>query len=179
MRRGQCERDLSRRAGNGACCSIQGFQLGVFGFSIKMTLPSCVPRARAGSGADCRSRDDSFDRSASVIPVQRSGRIWGGRLAALHPARPRHKKSVVSGANADCLRKRIRTEPFTLPRLTWELAARGIKTDVRTERTFCSRRGAEPKKSIHPVEPDRPDIVRKWIRRKAHAGRRRQAASIR
>jgi hypothetical protein len=138
-----------------------------------------VPRARAGSGADCCRRDDSFDRSASVIPVQRSGRIWGGRLAALHPAKPRHKKSVVSGANADCLRKRIRTEPFTLPRLTWELAARGNETDVRAEWTFVHADGLSKKKSIHPVELDRPDIVRKWIRRKAPAGRRQQAASIR
>jgi putative transposase len=48
---------------------------------------------------------------------------------------------VVSGANADCLRRRIRTEPFTLPRLTWELAARGNKTDVRAEWTFVHAEG--------------------------------------
>jgi len=90
----------------------QDFQLGEFGFSIEMTLPSCMSRARTGSGAGRRGRDDSLDC----------------------------KKPVVC-ANADWLRKRIRTEPFTLPKLTWELAARGNKTDVRAEWTFVHADG--------------------------------------
>jgi len=58
-----------------------------------------------------------------------------------------HKKRVLSGANADWLRKRIRAGPFTLRKLTRELAARGIKTDVRAVWTFVHAEGLSFKKN--------------------------------
>jgi len=58
-----------------------------------------------------------------------------------------HKKPVLSGANADWLRKRIRSGPFTLRKLTRELAARGIKTDVRAVWTFVHAEGLSFKKN--------------------------------
>jgi putative transposase len=41
------------------------------------------------------------------------------------------KKRVLSGSIAGWLRERIRSGPFTLRKLTKELAARGIKTHPR------------------------------------------------
>jgi transposase len=75
-----------------------------------------------------------------------------------------HKKRVLSGANADWLRKRIRSGPFTLRKLTKELAARGVKTDVRAVWTFVHAEGLSLKKTIQPAEQDRPDIARKGSR---------------
>ena len=66
-----------------------------------------------------------------------------------------HKKPVLSGANADWLRKRVRSGPFTLRKLTKELAARGIKTDVRAVWTFVHAEGLSFKKTIS-------DSVRLW-----------------
>ncbi|MCA6105627.1 transposase, partial [Bradyrhizobium sp. WSM 4400] len=57
-----------------------------------------------------------------------------------------HKKPVLSGANADWLRKRVLSGPFTLRKLTQELAARGIKTDVRAVWTFVHAEGLSFKK---------------------------------
>jgi hypothetical protein len=48
MGTGHSERYLSRCTGNGACCSIQGFKLGEFGFSIEMTV--AVVRVACDSG---------------------------------------------------------------------------------------------------------------------------------
>lgn len=50
-----------------------------------------------------------------------------------------HKKRVLSGANADWLRKRIRSGPFPLRKLAKEPAARGVKTDVRAVWILASR----------------------------------------
>src|SRR5215475_3755938 len=58
-----------------------------------------------------------------------------------------HKKPTLSGANADWLRRRIRPGPFTLRKLTQELAARGIKTDVRAVWTFVHAEGLSFKKN--------------------------------
>jgi len=58
-----------------------------------------------------------------------------------------HRKPVLAGANADWLRKRIRSGPFTLRKLTRELAARGIKTDVRAVWTFVHAEGLSFKKN--------------------------------
>lgn len=74
-----------------------------------------------------------------------------------------HKKPVLSGANADWLRKRIRLGPFTLRKLTTEPAARGIKTDARAVWTFVHAEGMSFKKTIKPAEQDRPDVARKRI----------------
>ena len=59
-----------------------------------------------------------------------------------------YKKRVLSGANADWLRKRIRSGPFTLRKLTQELAARGIKTDVRAVWTFVHAATTAPMVAI-------------------------------
>jgi transposase len=58
-----------------------------------------------------------------------------------------HKKRLLSDANADWLRERIRSGPFTLRKLTQELAARGIKTDVRAVWTFVHAEGLSFKKN--------------------------------
>jgi len=52
-----------------------------------------------------------------------------------------------------------------------ELAARGIKTDVRAVWTFVHAEGLSFKKKIQPAEQDRPDVARKPLRWKAHQGR--------
>lgn len=59
---------------------------------------------------------------------------------------------VLSGANADWLRKRVLSGPSTLRKPTRELAARGIKTDVRAEWTFVHAEGVSFKKM--PAEQD-------------------------
>ena len=82
-----------------------------------------------------------------------------------------HKKPVLSGANADWLRRRIRSGPFTLRKLTLELAERGIKTDVRAVWTFVHAEGLSFKKTILPAEQGRPDIARMRVRWKAHQSR--------
>jgi putative transposase len=58
-----------------------------------------------------------------------------------------HKKPVLSGVTADWLRKRVRLGPFTLRKLTKELAARGVKTDVRAVWTFVHAEGLSFKKN--------------------------------
>ena len=63
--------------------------------------------------------------------------------------------------NADWLRQRIRSGPFTSRKLTEELAARGIKTDVWAVWTFVHVEELRFKKTIEPAEQDRPDIARK------------------
>ena len=72
-----------------------------------------------------------------------------------------HNKPVLSGANADWLRKRVRSGPFTLRKLTKELAARGIKTVVRAVWTFVHAEGLSFKKNDPASGTNRPDIVRK------------------
>jgi transposase len=73
--------------------------------------------------------------------------------------------------NADWLRQRIRSGPFTSRKLTEELAARGIKTDVWVVWTFVHAEELSFKKTIEPAEQDRPNIARKRIHWKAHQGR--------
>jgi putative transposase len=52
-----------------------------------------------------------------------------------------NKKRTLSGANADWLRPRIRSGPFTLRKLTAELAERGIKSDPRAVWVFVHAEG--------------------------------------
>lgn len=47
-----------------------------------------------------------------------------------------HKKPVLSGACGAWLAERVRTAPFTLRGLVAELAARGVKTDLRAVWAF-------------------------------------------
>ena len=58
-----------------------------------------------------------------------------------------HKKAVLAGANADWLRARIAAGPFTLRKLTAELAARGIRTHQKTVWLFVHTEGLSYKKN--------------------------------
>jgi putative transposase len=58
-----------------------------------------------------------------------------------------HKKRVLSGAHAEWLRERIRSGPFTLRKLTAELAARGIKTHHKAVWIFVHAEGLSFKKN--------------------------------
>ncbi|MHC2636291.1 transposase [Bradyrhizobium liaoningense] len=62
-----------------------------------------------------------------------------------HPRAQLHR--CVERSAYDWLRKRIRSGPFTLRKLTQELAARGIKTDVRAVWTFVHAEGLSFKKN--------------------------------
>ncbi len=99
--------------------------------------------ARADAGETVRSIAEALRISPSCVTKwknlrRETGGVAPGKIGG-------HKKPVLSGVNADWLRKRIRSGPFTLRKLTQELAARGIKTDVRGV-GLCSRRGAELQK---------------------------------
>jgi transposase len=82
-----------------------------------------------------------------------------------------HKKRVLSGPHAEWLRERIRSGPFTLRKLTTELAARGIKTHQKAVWIFVHAKGLSFKKTVLPTEQSRPDIARKRARWKAHQRR--------
>jgi len=125
--------------------------------------------ARADAGETVRSIAAALQISPSCVTKwknlrRETGGVSPGKIGG-------HKKPVLSGAKADWLRKRIRSGPFTLRKLTSELAARGIKTDVRAVWTFVHAEGLSFKTTIRPTEQDRPDIARKRIRWKAHQGR--------
>ena len=101
--------------------------------------------ARADAGETVRSIAAALQISPSCVSKWKKLRRETGGLS---PGKMNgHKKRVLSGANADWLRKRIRTGPFTLRKLTRELAARGIKTDVRAVWTFVHAEGLSFKKN--------------------------------
>lgn len=58
-----------------------------------------------------------------------------------------HKKAALSGGNAEWLRERIRSGPFTLRKLRDELAARGIRTHQKTLWLFVHAEGLSFKKN--------------------------------
>lgn len=58
-----------------------------------------------------------------------------------------HKKAVLSGEIADWLSERMRSGPFTLRKLTAELAARGIKTHQKAVWIFVHAQGLSFKKN--------------------------------
>ena len=101
--------------------------------------------ARADAGETVRSIAEALRISPSCVTKwknlrRETGGVAPGKIGG-------HKKPVLSGANADWLRKRIRSGPFTLRKLTQELAARGIKTDVRAVWTFVHAEGLSFKKN--------------------------------
>jgi transposase len=101
--------------------------------------------ARADAGETVRSIAETLQISPSCVTKWKNlrrttGSISPGKIGG-------HKKPVLSDANADWLRKRIRSGPFTLRKLTRELAARGIKTDVRAVWTFVHAEGLSFKKN--------------------------------
>jgi hypothetical protein len=80
---------------------------------------------------------------------------------ALSPGKVRgHKKPVLSGSIADWLPRSIRPGQFTLRKLTQELAARGIKTDVRAVWTFVHVEGLSFKNNASAGRARSPDIRR-------------------
>ena len=58
-----------------------------------------------------------------------------------------HKKPVLSGLNAEWLRGRIVSGPFTLHKLASELAERGIKADIKAIWIFIRAEGLSYKKN--------------------------------
>ncbi|MHC2279070.1 transposase [Bradyrhizobium diazoefficiens] len=100
--------------------------------------------ARADAGETVRSIAEALQISPSCVTKWKNLRRDTGGLAPGQIGG--HKKRVLSDANADWLRKRIRSGPFTLRKLTQELAARGIKTDVRAVWTFVHAEGAQLQK---------------------------------
>lgn len=106
--------------------------------------------ARANAGATVRSIAEALQISPPCVTKWKKlrreiGGVSPGKIGG-------HKKPVLSGANAYWLRKRVRSGPFTLRKLTRELAARGIKTDVRAVWTFVHAEGPsfKKKRSIRP-----------------------------
>jgi transposase len=111
--------------------------------------------ARADAGETVRSIAEALQISPSCVTKWKNLRRDTGGLS---PGKiGGHKKRVLSNANADWLRKRIRSGPFTLRKLTQELAARGIKTDVRAVWTFVHTEGLSFKKNdpSHRTRPSR------------------------
>jgi putative transposase len=101
--------------------------------------------ARADAGETVRSIAEALEISPSCVTKwknlrRETGGVSPGKIGG-------HKKPVLSGANADWLRKRVLSGPFTLRKLTQELAARGIKTDVRAVWTFVHAEGLSFKKN--------------------------------
>ena len=101
--------------------------------------------ARADAGETVRSIAEALQISPSCVTKWKNLRRETGSLS--HGKIGGHKKPVLSDANAEWLRKRIRSGPFTLRKLTRELATRGIKTDVRAVWTFVHAEGLSFKKN--------------------------------
>ena len=81
--------------------------------------------ARADAGETVRSIAVALQISPSCVTKWKNLRRETGGLS---PGKiGGHKKPVLAGANADWLRKRIRSGPFTLRKLTRELATRGSR----------------------------------------------------
>jgi transposase len=76
---------------------------------------------------------------------------WRRRLketGSLSPAKiGGHKPRVLSGANAEWLRARMRDYPFTLRGLVKELAERGVRVDYRAVWSFAHDEGLSFKKN--------------------------------
>jgi transposase len=100
---------------------------------------------RADAGETVRSIAEALQISPSCISKWKKLRRETG---SLKPGKMNgHKKRTLSGANADWLRQRIRSGSFTLRKLTAELAARGIKTDLRAVWVFVHAEGLSFKKN--------------------------------
>jgi putative transposase len=101
--------------------------------------------SRAERGETVRSIAAALQISPSCISKWRKLRRETGDLK---PGKMNgHKKRVLSGANADWLRERISSGPFTLRKLTAELADRGIRTHMRAVWVFVHAEGLSFKKN--------------------------------
>jgi transposase len=109
-----------------------------------MISPSCVSKWTT------RKRE-----TGSVAPAQVGG----------------YKPRTLTGDNADWLRARIASGPFTLRGLAAELAEQGIKSNARAVWVFVHAEGLSFKKTLLPDEQTRPDVARRRARWKAYQGR--------
>lgn len=101
--------------------------------------------ARADGGETVRSIAAALAISPSCVSKWKKLRRETG---ALKPGKMNgHKQRVLSGANADWLCERIRSGPFTLRKLTAELAERGIKTNMRAVWVFVHAAGLSFRKN--------------------------------
>ncbi len=101
--------------------------------------------ARADRGETIRLIAAELQISASCVSKWRklrreTGELKPGKMGG-------HKKAVLAGANADWLRERIKSGPFTLRKLRDELAARGIRTHQKTVWLFVHAEGLSFKKN--------------------------------
>jgi putative transposase len=99
----------------------------------------------AERGATIRAIGDALKISPSCVSkwkkLQReTGNLKHGKIGG-------HKTAVLSGVAAEWLRERVSSGPFTLRRLTAELAARGIKTHQKTVWLFVHAEGLSFKKN--------------------------------
>ena len=105
--------------------------------------------ARADAGETVRMISEKLHISPSCVSKWKKLR---SETSSLSPGKMNgHKKRVLSGGRADWLRERLRSGPFTLRKLTMELAARGIKTDLRAVWVFVHAEGMSFKKN-HPAD---------------------------
>jgi len=114
------------------------------GKPYSMDLRERVVR-RVEAGESCRSVARVFDLGeATVIRWVRRKRETGsfapGQMGG-------HRPYLISGAQEEWLRARIKTGDFTLRELTIELADRGLKVDERTVWAFVHRAGLSFKKN--------------------------------
>lgn len=99
----------------------------------------------AERGATIRAIGDALKISPSCVSKWRKLQRETGSLK--HGKIGGHKAAVLSGAVADWLRERINAGPFTLRKLTVELAARGVKTHQKTVWLFVHAEGLSFKKN--------------------------------
>lgn len=106
-------------------------------------------RERALARSDRGETDREIAAALSIAPSclskwrkrrRETGGLTPGQMGG-------HKKPTLSGANADWLRGRIQSAPFTTRQLTAELVARGIKTDRRAVWVFLHAEGLSFKKN--------------------------------
>jgi putative transposase len=101
--------------------------------------------ARFEAGETIRSIGEVLGISASCVSKWRRRKSETGSLAPGQIGG--HKPRVLSGADAEWLRERCLSGPFTTRGLTAELAARGIKTDRRAVWVFVRAEGLSFKKN--------------------------------
>ena len=101
--------------------------------------------ARFAAGETIRSIGAALRISPSCVSKWRRLKAETGSLA--HGKIGGHKKPVLAGDNADWLRERCRSGPFTTRGLVAELQARGIKTDRRIVWMFLHAEGLSFKKN--------------------------------
>lgn len=123
----------------------------------------------AGRGATIRAIGNALKIGPSCVSkwkkLQReTGGLKHGKIGG-------HKSAVLSGASADWLRERINAGPFTLRKLTEELAVQRIKTHQKAVWLFVHAHRMGFKRTVPPNEQSRPDIARKRACRKTYQHR--------